>query len=106
MIEELRGGRAGSVSDRRKSVSDRRESVSDPNLREWYLPQFDRAVSALLGDLSGRGLLDETLIVVLSEMSRTPKINAAGGRDHRTHCYSTLLAGAGRCTRRWRSTRT
>jgi uncharacterized protein (DUF1501 family) len=39
--------------------------------------------------------LDETLVVVLSEMGRTPKINPAGGRDHWTYCYSVFLAGAG-----------
>src|SRR5262249_45396489 len=51
--------------------------------------------STLLEDLSDRGLLDETLVVVMSEMGRTPKINANGGRDHWTYCYSVLFAGAG-----------
>jgi uncharacterized protein (DUF1501 family) len=49
----------------------------------------------LLGDLDSRGLLDETLVVVTSEMGRTPKVNANGGRDHWTHCYGTMLAGGG-----------
>src|SRR5205807_9099449 len=48
-----------------------------------------------LEDLDQRNLLDETLIVVMSEMGRTPKINANGGRDHWTYCYSVMLAGAG-----------
>jgi hypothetical protein len=39
--------------------------------------------------------LDETLVVTMGEMGRTPKINAKGGRDHWTYCYSVLLAGAG-----------
>lgn len=39
------------------------------------------------------GLLDETLVVVLSEMGRTPKLNADGGRDHWTNCYSVMLSG-------------
>ncbi len=64
-------------------------------LKNWLLPQLDRALSALMADLDARGLLDETLIVLMSEMGRTPKVNAAAGRDHWTHCYSTLLAGAG-----------
>jgi hypothetical protein len=64
-------------------------------LKDWNLPQFDQTFSALLADLDGRGLLDETLIVVLSEMGRTPKINGNGGRDHWTYCYSVCLAGAG-----------
>jgi hypothetical protein len=46
-------------------------------------------------DLDARGLLDETLVVMMGEMGRTPKINANGGRDHWTFCYSVVLAGAG-----------
>jgi uncharacterized protein (DUF1501 family) len=64
-------------------------------LREYNLPYFDLAASALLGDLESRGLLDETLVVVMSEMGRTPKVNANAGRDHWTYCYSVVLAGAG-----------
>jgi hypothetical protein len=59
------------------------------------LPNFDRGFSALLDDLSDRGLLDETLVVVLSEFGRTPKINAAAGRDHWAPCNTVLLAGGG-----------
>jgi uncharacterized protein (DUF1501 family) len=46
-------------------------------------------------DLSDRGLLDETLVVVMSEMGRTPRINGNAGRDHWTYCYSVMFAGAG-----------
>ena len=46
-------------------------------------------------DLEERGLLNETLIVVTSEMGRTPRINGNAGRDHWTNCYGSLLAGAG-----------
>jgi hypothetical protein len=66
-----------------------------PILRENKLPGFDQTYTALLDDLSNRGLLDETLVVVMSEMGRTPKINGNGGRDHWTYCYSVMLAGAG-----------
>lgn len=59
------------------------------------LPDFDQTYSALIEDLDRRGLLDETLVVTMGEMGRTPKINAKGGRDHWTYCYSVLLAGAG-----------
>ena len=61
------------------------------------LPEFDQALSALLGDLSDRGLLDETLVVVMGEFGRTPTINkrAGGGRDHWSRAYSVLLAGGG-----------
>jgi len=71
-------------------------------LREHLLPEFDRAFSALIEDLSGRGLLDQTLLVVNSEMGRTPKIGdprsggpGGAGRDHWTHCQSVLMAGGG-----------
>jgi uncharacterized protein (DUF1501 family) len=64
-------------------------------LRENKLPGLDQTFSALLEDLDGRGLLDETLVVVMSEMGRTPHINGNAGRDHWTYCYSILFAGAG-----------
>lgn len=64
-------------------------------LRHNKLPYLDQTFSALMEDLDGRGLLDETLVVVMSEMGRTPRINANAGRDHWTFCYSVLLAGAG-----------
>jgi hypothetical protein len=64
-------------------------------LREDNLPALDRAYPALMEDLDGRGLLDETLVVVMSEMGRTPQINKDAGRDHWTACYSVLFAGAG-----------
>jgi hypothetical protein len=66
-----------------------------PILRDVNLPEFDRVQDALLQDLHDRGLLDETLIVVLSEMGRTPRVNPAGGRDHWTYCYGMWMAGAG-----------
>ena len=64
-------------------------------LKDNKLPSFDLTFTALLEDLVQRGLLDETLIVVMSEMGRTPRINANAGRDHWTFCYSTVFAGAG-----------
>ena len=59
-------------------------------LRETLLPNFDQTYSAFLDDLDARGLLDETLVVTMGEMGRTPKVNAKGGRDHWTYCYSVL----------------
>lgn len=64
-------------------------------LKDNKLPVFDQVYSALLEDLEARGLLDETLVFVTSEMGRTPKVNANGGRDHWTYCYGSMLAGAG-----------
>jgi uncharacterized protein (DUF1501 family) len=46
-------------------------------------------------DLEGRGLLNETLVVLMSDMGRTPQVNGAAGRDHWTYCYSVVFAGAG-----------
>jgi hypothetical protein len=66
-----------------------------PALRETLLPPTDRGLSALLHDLHSRGLLDETLVVWMSEMGRTPRVNGGGGRDHWSFCYSVLLAGGG-----------
>jgi hypothetical protein len=64
-------------------------------LKNVLCPQFDIAYSALLDDLEARGLLDETLVVVMGEFGRTPTINAAGGRDHWGSVFSVALAGAG-----------
>jgi hypothetical protein len=64
-------------------------------LRKVLLPNFDQIYNALMEDLDGRGLLEETLFVVLSDFGRTPRINPTVGRDHWSYCYSVLLAGAG-----------
>jgi hypothetical protein len=63
--------------------------------REVVGPMFDMAFSSLLESLSGRGLLERTLVVALGEFGRTPKINPEGGRDHWPHCFSLLIAGGG-----------
>jgi hypothetical protein len=71
-------------------------------LSDHLLPEFDRCFSALVEDLFERGLLDETLLLVTSEMGRTPRIGdprsggvSGAGRDHWTHCLTDLLAGGG-----------
>jgi hypothetical protein len=61
----------------------------------WLLPGLDAALSSLLDDLDSRGMLEETLVVVLSEMGRTPRINGRAGRDHWVGSYCALFAGAG-----------
>jgi hypothetical protein len=58
-------------------------------------PMFDVGFTALMEDLDQRGLLSETLVVVIGEFGRTPKINSVAGRDHWGHVFSFLLAGAG-----------
>jgi Protein of unknown function (DUF1501) len=65
-------------------------------LKNELLPQLDRAVGSLLGDLDARGMLERTIVAVMGEFGRTPKINGNGaGRDHWNFCYGLLLAGGG-----------
>lgn len=64
-------------------------------LKKVLMPPMDQAFSALVEDLSQRGLLDETLVVCLAEFGRTPKFNGAAGRDHWGHVFSVALAGGG-----------
>jgi hypothetical protein len=71
-------------------------------LKDCLLPEFDRAFSALIEDLHQRSLLDDTLVMLSSEMGRKPKIGdprsggfSGAGRDHWTACMSTLMAGGG-----------
>ncbi|WP_406693881.1 DUF1501 domain-containing protein [Singulisphaera sp. Ch08] len=71
-----------------------------PNLKDNLLPPLDRAVSALLDDLEVRGLLDETLVVMLGEFGRTPRIHPlkpgdVPGRDHWPAVFPAVFAGAG-----------
>ncbi|QOV89727.1 DUF1501 domain-containing protein [Humisphaera borealis] len=71
-------------------------------LKDYLLGEFDRALSALIEDLAQKGLLDDTLVLVTSEMGRKPKIGdprsggkSGAGRDHWTACMSVLMAGGG-----------
>jgi hypothetical protein len=68
-----------------------------PRMKDELLPGLDRTFSGLLIDLDRRGLLEETLVVLLSEHGRTPKLSLAngGGRDHWSRCYSVVMAGGG-----------
>src|SRR5262249_36117154 len=65
-----------------------------PGLRQ-RLPDLDRCLSTLLTDLNERGLLQSTLVALLTDFGRTPKINASAGRDHWPGVFSVLFAGAG-----------
>ncbi|MCY2967588.1 MAG: DUF1501 domain-containing protein [Planctomycetota bacterium] len=56
-------------------------------------PQFDLAFTALIEDLSQRGLLEETVVAVLSEFGRTPQLNPRGGRDHYPNAWTNFLVG-------------
>lgn len=65
------------------------------DVRKHLLPTFDQACAALINDLDDRGMLDETLVVAVGEMGRTPKANAAWGRNHWSTLFPALLAGGG-----------
>jgi hypothetical protein len=69
-------------------------------LKTTLLPQLDQGLAALMEDLSAMGLLDQTMLVVMGEFGRTPKVSTLPGekipgRDHWAHAYSGLFAGAG-----------
>jgi hypothetical protein len=88
---------ACAAGDLNGSVGDHWDTHKDNfnRLKNTMLPAFDRPAAALLDDLSQRGMLDETLVVFLTEFGRTPKINGGAGRDHFPNCYSIALAGGG-----------
>jgi hypothetical protein len=64
-------------------------------LSKNLLPQVDRVLSALIGDLSDHGLLDKTIVYCAGEFGRTPKINKNAGRDHWARSLAVVLAGGG-----------
>ncbi|HTI50023.1 MAG TPA: DUF1501 domain-containing protein, partial [Planctomycetaceae bacterium] len=64
-------------------------------LQDQHCPILDRAYSALLDDLGDRGLLDHTLVVMMGEFGRTPRISNNGARDHWPPCYFSIWAGGG-----------
>lgn len=72
-------------------------------MKDQSAPMFDSGISALIEDLDQRGLLEETLLVVVGEFGRSPQRgvstsgndNSADGRDHWPYCYTGLIAGAG-----------
>ena len=88
---------ACSAGDLNGSAGDHWDTHADNfnRIKNRMLPAFDRPAAALLDDLDERGMLDETLVVFLTEFGRTPKINKNAGRDHYPSCYSVAFAGAG-----------
>ena len=88
---------ACSAGDLNGSAGDHWDTHADnfKRIKNTMLPAFDRPAAALLDDLDERGMLDETLVVFLTEFGRTPKINKNAGRDHYPSCYSVAFAGAG-----------
>jgi len=64
-------------------------------LKDFNLPILDQVVPSLLEDLDARGLLESTLVIVMGEMGRTPRVNAKAGRDHWPQCGFSLMVGGG-----------
>ncbi len=69
--------------------------LSSQDVKDHLMPTFDQGLAALLTDLDQRGMLDETLVVAMGEMGRTPVANANWGRNHWSTLFSAVLAGGG-----------
>jgi len=70
--------------------------VDEPNrLKNVLVPPWDQAFSALIEDLSARGLIDETLVVSMAEFGRSPRLDGGAGRGHWGHVFSMAMAGGG-----------
>jgi uncharacterized protein (DUF1501 family) len=72
-----------------------KQGFSGAKVGVGLIPTLDQALSALINDLTERNLLDETLVIVMGEFGRTPKLNTRGGRDHWPRVFSLVLAGGG-----------
>jgi uncharacterized protein (DUF1501 family) len=72
-----------------------KEGYAGAQIGVGLIPTFDQAFAALVGDLHERRLLEDTLVIAMGEFGRTPKLNAAGGRDHWPRVFSVVLAGGG-----------
>jgi Protein of unknown function (DUF1501) len=72
-----------------------KEGYAGAKVGVGLVPTLDLALSALVSDLSERGLLAETLVIAMGEFGRTPKLNTSGGRDHWPRAFSVVLAGGG-----------
>ncbi|HUS39817.1 MAG TPA: DUF1501 domain-containing protein [Pirellulales bacterium] len=69
--------------------------TSIEGMKKDVAPMYDQAYSALIEDLSDRGMLDNTMVCNLAEFGRTPRVNPAGGRDHWPQCFTVYFAGGG-----------
>jgi Protein of unknown function (DUF1501) len=85
----------GNLWDNHNAPGQNFPHISEMAKRPSHLAGMDRAFAGLLTDLRGRGLMDETLVVFLTEFGRTPRINAQGGRDHWCRAGSIFFGGAG-----------
>jgi hypothetical protein len=85
----------GNLWDNHCVPTQRQPHISEMARRGYHLAGLDRAFAALIDDLAGRGLLESTLVVFLTEFGRSPKINKYGGREHWGPAGSLFFAGGG-----------
>lgn len=85
----------GNLWDNHNAAGQNFPPICEMATRPYHLAGVDRAVGALLDDLQTRGLLDQTLVLFLTEFGRTPRINKAAGRDHWGNAGSIFFAGGG-----------
>lgn len=85
----------GNLWDNHRAPVQNQPHICEMSKRSYHLAGTDRAAASLLEDLHQRGLLDETLVVFLTEFGRTPQINREGGRDHWGAAGSIFFAGGG-----------
>lgn len=78
-----------------QAVTRLRDGYTGAQIPVGKIPSLDLALSALINDLAESGRLETTLVMVMGEFGRTPKLNAAGGRDHWPRCFSVAMAGGG-----------
>jgi len=78
-----------------QAVTRLRDGYTGAQIPVGKIPSLDLALSSLVQDLRERGRLDSTLILVMGEFGRTPKLNPQGGRDHWPRCFSVAMAGGG-----------
>jgi hypothetical protein len=69
--------------------------VMNHEIHQMLVPELDRVVFHLIGDLEQRGLLEKTLVLIMGEFGRTPWLNEARGRDHYPRAWSLAMAGCG-----------
>ncbi|MCA9106737.1 MAG: DUF1501 domain-containing protein [Planctomycetales bacterium] len=78
-----------------QAVTRLRDGYTGAQVPVGKIPSLDLALSALVDDLIERDLWESTLVIVMGEFGRTPKLNTSGGRDHWPRCFSAALSGAG-----------
>jgi hypothetical protein len=85
----------GNLWDNHRAAVQNQPHICEMVKLPYHLAGTDRAAATLIADLADRGLLDDTLVVFLTEFGRTPKINREGGRDHWGAAGSIFFAGGG-----------